>query len=325
MFITGPEVIKSVTREDVSFEELGGADVHGSKSGVCHLEGEDDRDVLEKIKTLLSYLPNNAKETTPLQKSTDPKTRKNPRLLEIIHPDQRKPYPMLEVIHEIVDGAEFMEIQPAFAKNMICGFARLGGRSVGIVANNPRFMAGVLNIDASDKAARFIRTCDCYNVPIVTLVDVTGFLPGVAQEHQGIIRHGAKMLYAYAEASVPKITLITRKSYGGAYLAMNSRDMGADVVLAYPNAAVAVMGAEGAANIIYRREILKSDNQAATRAEKIAEYKTAFDNPYVAASRGYIDDVIHPEDTRTHLILHLEMLEGKSEPRPFKKHDNIPL
>jgi methylmalonyl-CoA decarboxylase subunit alpha len=325
MFITGPEVIKSVTREDVSFEELGGADVHSAKSGVCHLEGNNDRDVLEKIKLLLSYLPANAKEETPLKPSSDSKQRKTPRVLEIVHPDQRKPYPMLDLIHEIVDDKEFLEIQPDFAKNMICGFARLGGRSVGIVANNPRFMAGVLNIDASDKAARFIRTCDCYNVPIITLVDVTGFLPGVTQEHQGIIRHGAKMLYAYAEASVPKITLITRKSYGGAYLAMNSRDMGADVVLAYPNAAVAVMGAEGAANIIHRREILKSENQAATRAEKIAEYKTAFDNPYVAAARGYIDDVIHPEDTRIHFIKHLEMLQGKREERPFKKHDNIPL
>ena len=197
--------------------------------------------------------------------------------------------------------------------------------SVGIVANNPRHMAGVLNIDASDKAARFIRTCDCFNVPIVTLVDVTGFLPGVTQEHQGIIRHGAKMLFAYSEASVPKITLITRKSYGGAYLAMNSRDMGADVVLAWPTAAVAVMGAEGAANIIYRREILKSDTPDATRASKIAEYKTAFDNPYVAASRGYIDDVIEPERTREHLIRHLEMLEGKTEVRPYRKHGNMPL
>ena len=325
MFITGPEVIKSVTREDVSFEELGGADVHSTKSGVCHFEGENDRDVLEKIKLLLSYLPNSAREQPPLQKNSDQKNRKTPRLLEIVHPDQKKPYAMLSVIQTIVDNGEFMEIQAAFAKNMICGFARLGGRSVGIVANNPRFMAGVLNIDASDKAARFIRTCDCYNIPIITLVDVTGFLPGVTQEHQGIIRHGAKMLYAYAEASVPKITLITRKSYGGAYLAMNSRDMGADVVLAYPNAAVAVMGADGAANIIYRREILKSDNQAATRFEKIAEYKQAFDNPYVAAARGYIDDIIHPEDTRIHLIAHLEMLDGKREERPFKKHGNIPL
>jgi methylmalonyl-CoA decarboxylase subunit alpha len=325
MFITGPEVIKSVTREDVTFEQLGGADVHSRKSGVCHLEGENDRDVLEKIRLLLSYLPSSAREQPPVVKPKDRRNRKTPELLEIIHPDQRKPYDMLTVIRAVVDDHDFLEVQPDFAKNILCGFARLGGRSVGIVANNPRQMAGVLNIDASDKASRFIRTCDCFNVPIVTLVDVTGFLPGVAQEHQGIIRHGAKMLYAYAEASVPKITLITRKSYGGAYLAMNSRDMGADVVLAFPNAAVAVMGAEGAANIIYRRDIQKSDNPDATRAEKIAEYKQAFDNPYVAASRGYIDDVIHPEDTRAQLIQHLEMLEGKREERPFKKHGNIPL
>jgi acetyl-CoA carboxylase carboxyltransferase component len=232
---------------------------------------------------------------------------------------------MIEVIRAIVDDKVFLEVQPGWAKNMICGFARLGGRSVGIVANNPQQMAGVLNIDASDKAARFIRTCDCYNVPIITLVDVTGFLPGVAQEHQGIIRHGAKMLFAYAEATVPKITLITRKSYGGAYLAMNSRDMGADVVLAFPTAAVAVMGADGAANIIYRREIQGSVNPDATRANKISEYKTAFDNPYVAAARGYIDDVIQPEQTRAQLILHLTMLEEKEESRPFKKHGNIPL
>ncbi len=325
MFITGPEVIKSVTREDVTFEELGGADVHSAKSGVCHIECDNERAVLETIKKLLSYLPSSAKQSPPAQLSKDPRNRKTPQILEIVHPDQRKPYPMIDVIRTVVDDSDFLEVQPAFARNIICGFARLGGRSVGIVANNPRYMAGVLNIDASDKAARFIRTCDCYNVPIITLVDVTGFLPGVTQEHQGIIRHGAKMLYAYAEATVPKITLITRKSYGGAYLAMNSRDMGADVVLAYPNAAVAVMGAEGAANIIYRREIQKSPNPDSTRAEKIAEYKKAFDNPYVAASRGYIDDVIHPEDTRIHLIAHLEMLQDKLEERPFKKHGNIPL
>ncbi len=325
MFITGPEVIKSVTREDVTFEELGGADVHSRKSGVCHLEGENDRDVLEKIKLLLAHLPQSAREQTPLKPTKDPSGRKTPELLEIIHPDQKKPYPMLTVIKAVVDDHDFLEVQPLFAQNMICGFARLGGRSVGIVANNPQRVAGVLNIDASDKAARFIRTCDCFNVPIVTLVDVTGFLPGVAQEHQGIIRHGAKMLYAYAEATVPKITLITRKSYGGAYLAMNSRDMGADVVLAFPNAAVAVMGADGAANIIYRKEIQKSDTPDATRAEKIAAYKQAFDNPYVAAGRGYIDDVIHPEDTRAQLIAQLEMLSNKREERPFKKHGNIPL
>jgi methylmalonyl-CoA decarboxylase subunit alpha len=225
----------------------------------------------------------------------------------------------------VMDDRHFFEIQPEFAKNIIVGFAHLGGQAVGIVANNPRFMAGTLNIDASDKAARFIRTCDSFNIPIITFVDVTGFLPGVAQEHAGIIRHGAKMLFAYAEATVPKITLITRKSYGGAYLAMNSRDMGADVVLAWPTAAVAVMGAEGAANIIYRRNINESSNPEATRQAKIAEYKARFDNPYWAAGRGYIDDVIDPKDTRRHLICHLQMLSDKSEERPFKKHGNMPL
>ena len=325
MFITGPEVIKSVTKENVTFEGLGGADVHNRKSGVAHFEAADDEGVLETIRELLSFLPQSAKERTPLQETKDPMGRETPEVLSIVHPDQRRPYPMNEVIKTVVDDKHFFEVQPDFAKNIICGFARLGGQSVGIVANNPRYMAGTLNIDASDKASRFIRTCDCFNVPILTFVDVTGFLPGVAQEHAGIIRHGAKMLYAYAEATVPKITLIVRKSYGGAYLAMNSRDMGADVVLAWPTSAVAVMGAEGAANIIYRREIAGSKQPDATRAARIDEYKRRFDNPYWAAGRGYIDDVIDPKDTRTQLIRHLRMLEGKVEERPFKKHGNIPL
>ncbi|CAN5873460.1 acyl-CoA carboxylase subunit beta [soil metagenome] len=325
MFITGPEVIKSVTKEDVTFEELGGADVHTRVSGVAHLEAEGDEGVLESIRKLLAYLPQSAKEKPPLKPTQDPDTRRTPELLTIVHPDQRRPYPMTDVIETIVDDKTFFEIQPDFAKNIIVGFAHLGSQAVGIVANNPRHLAGTLNIDASDKAARFIRTCDCFNVPVVTLVDVTGFLPGVAQEHAGIIRHGAKMLYAYAEATVPKITVIVRKSYGGAYLAMNSRDMGADVVLAWPTSAVAVMGAEGAANIIYRRDIAKSKHPEATRAEKIAEYKRKFDNPYRAAARGYIDDVIDPKDTRVHLIRHLRMLAQKHEERPFKKHGNMPL
>ncbi|RIH84905.1 acyl-CoA carboxylase subunit beta [Calidithermus roseus] len=325
MFITGPEVIKSVTREEVSFEQLGGSEVHTARSGVAHLEAEGDEAVLDLIKQLLSYLPQNAKERPPLVPNGDPIDRQTPELLEMVNPDPKKPYNMHEVIKTLLDGGEFLEIQPAYAKNMITGFGRLGGQSVGVVANNPRFMAGALDINASDKAARFIRTCDCFNVPILTLVDVTGFLPGVGQEHQGIIRHGAKMLYAYAEATVPKITLITRKSYGGAYLAMNSKDMGADVVLAWPTGAVAVMGAEGAANIIYRRQIQSSPDPAATRAAKIEEYKKAFDNPYVAAGRGYIDDVIDPADTRRLLALHLEMLTTKQEERPYKKHGNIPL
>ncbi len=325
MFITGPEVIKSVTREEVTFDALGGADVHTRKSGVAHLSYDGDAAVLAGVRDLLSYLPQNAREQPPVVPTADPVDRRNDRLLEIVTPDQRKPYAMHEVIHELVDDGTFLEIQPHWARNILCGFARLGGHSVGIVANNPRVMAGTLNIDASDKAARFIRTCDCYNVPVLTLVDVTGFLPGVAQEHAGIIRHGAKMLYAYAEATVPKVTLITRKSYGGAYLAMNSRDMGADAVYAWPTAAVAVMGAEGAANIVYRREIGNAENPGAMRAQKIADYKDAFDNPYVAAGKGYIDDVIPMEDTRRILIQSFEMLRDKQEIRPYKKHGNIPL
>jgi len=325
MFITGPEVIKSVTKEDVSFEQLGGADVHNRKSGVAHFECDGDEAVLAHIRKLLAYLPQSAKEKPPARPTQDKENRETPELLNIVHPDQRRPYPMHDVIRAIVDDKTFFEVQADFAKNIIVGFAHLGSQAVGIVANNPKSMAGTLNIDASDKASRFIRTCDCFNIPIVTLVDVTGFLPGVAQEHAGIIRHGAKMLYAYAEASVAKITLIVRKSYGGAYLAMNSKDMGADVVLAWPTSAVAVMGAEGAANIIYRKEIAASKNPEATRQSKIDAYKKQFDNPYWAASRGYIDDVIDPKDSRKQLIRHLKMLEFKEESRPYKKHGNIPL
>lgn len=325
MFITGPEVIKSVTNEQVTFEELGGADVHNRVSGVAHIEAEDDKEVLASIRELLAYLPQSARAKPLRRETNDPSNRETPELLSIVHPDQRRPYPMIDVIKTLVDERRFLEIQSEFAKNIIVGFAHLGGQPVGVVANNPRHLAGTLNIDASDKAARFIRTCDAFNVPIITFVDVTGFLPGVAQEHAGIIRHGAKMLYAYAEASVPKITLITRKSYGGAYLAMNSKDMGADVVLAWPTAAVAVMGAEGAANIIYRREINGSKDPASTRTQRIAGYRARFDNPYVAAERGYIDDVIDPKSTRHALIRHLEMLENKEETRPFRKHGNIPL
>lgn len=325
MFITGPEVIKSVTREDVTFDQLGGADVHTRKSGVAHLAYEGDEAVIDGVRDLLSYLPQNAREQPPVVPCSDPAMRSNEKLLELVTPDQRRPYAMLDVVHELVDGGTFLEIQPDWAKNIIVGFARLNGQSVGIVANNPKAMSGSLNIDASDKAARFIRTCDCYNIPLLTLVDVSGFLPGVQQEYGGIIRHGAKMLYAYAEATVPKITLITRKSYGGAYLAMNSRDMGADVVYAWPTATVAVMGAEGAANIVYRKDIKESANPEATRAQKIAEYKEAFDNPNVAAAKGYIDDVIPMETTRARLIQTFAMLRDKQEARPFKKHGNMPL
>ncbi|PNY81236.1 acyl-CoA carboxylase subunit beta [Deinococcus koreensis] len=325
MFITGPEVIKSVTREDVTFDTLGGADVHTRKSGVAHLAYDGDEAVLQGIRDLLKYLPQNAREKPPTRECSDPASRRNDRLLELVTPDQRKPYAMHDVIHELIDSGEFLEIQPDWARNIIVGFAHLNGEPVGIVANNPKQMAGTLNIDASDKAARFIRTCDCYNIPLLTLVDVTGFLPGTAQEYGGIIRHGAKMLYAYAEATVPKVTLITRKSYGGAYLAMNSRDMGADVVYAWPTAAVAVMGAEGAANIVYRKEIKESQNPAATRAELVAHYKETFDNPYIAAAKGYIDDVIPMEETRARLIQTFAMLKDKEEARPYKKHGNMPL
>ncbi len=325
MFITGPEVIKSVTREEVSFEELGGADVHTTRSGVAHLEAEGDQQVLELLKKLLGYLPQNAREQPPLAENDDAENRRTPELLDLVHPDPKRPYNMHRVIRTLMDQQDFLEIQPGWARNMITGFARLGGMPVGIVANNPRFMAGSLDINASDKAARFIRTCDAFNVPVLTFVDVTGFFPGISQEHQGIIRHGAKMLYAYAEASVPKITLITRKAYGGAYLAMNSKDMGADIVLAWPTASVAVMGAEGAANIIYRREIGASHSPEATRTRKVAEYREAFDNPYVAAGRGYINDVVDPEHTREQLIRHFAMLRQKQEQRPWKKHGNMPL
>jgi methylmalonyl-CoA decarboxylase subunit alpha len=325
MFITGPDVIRSVTKEDVTFAELGGADVHARKSGVAHLVAADDEAVLGTLRHLLAYLPQNAKEHPPERPTRDPETRETSELASVVHPDQRRPYAMHDVITAIVDDHRFLEIQGEFAKNIVTGFAHLGGMAVGIVANNPRHLAGTLTIDASDKAARFIRTCDAFNVPLVTFVDVTGFLPGVAQEHAGIIRHGAKMLYAYAEATVPKVTVVTRKSYGGAYLAMNSRDMGADVVLAWPTAAVAVMGAEGAANVLYRREIKASADPDATRAAKIADYKTSFDHPYLAAGRGYIDDVVDPKDTRRMLVTHLRMLRGKRVERPYKRHGNMPL
>jgi acetyl-CoA carboxylase carboxyltransferase component len=325
MFITGPEVIRQVTKEEVGFEALGGARVHTRTSGVAHLAGEDDADVLQKIRELLAYLPSSARDAPPERPTRDPDERETPELLRIVPPDPKRPYPMREVIRALVDEGRWMEIQPEWAKNIRVGFAHLGGRAIGIVANEPRHMAGTLDIDASDKAARFIRTCDAFNVPILTLVDVSGFLPGVGQEHGGIIRHGAKMLYAYAEATVPKLTLITRKSYGGAYLAMNSRDMGADVVLAWPTASVAVMGAEGAAAVLHRREIERADDPDAVRARRIAEYRERYDNPWRAAARGYIDDVVDPVRTRGVLIAHLRALHGKQETRPFRKHGNLPL
>ncbi len=325
MFITGPDVIRSVTKEEVGFEELGGATVHTRRSGVAHLAGENDADVLRKIRALLAYLPSSARDAPPDRPTRDPIDRETPELLRVVSPDPKRPYPMREVIRALVDEGRFLEIQPNWARNLRVGFAHLGGTAIGIVANEPRHMAGTLDIDASDKAARFIRTCDAFNVPLLTLVDVSGFLPGVGQEHAGIIRHGAKMLYAYAEATVPKLTLITRKSYGGAYLAMNSRDMGADVVLAWPTASVAVMGAEGAAAVLHRREIQNAADPAAVRAARIAQYRERYDNPWRAAARGYLDDVVDPVRTRRALIGHLRALHGKTETRPFRKHGNLPL
>jgi acetyl-CoA carboxylase carboxyltransferase component len=325
MFITGPDVIRSVTKEEVGFEELGGASVHTRRSGVAHLSGQGDAEVLAQIRRLLSFLPSSARERPPERPTRDPDDRPTPELARIVPPDPKRPYAMREVIRTIVDEHAFLEIQPHWAPNLRVGFARLGGRPVGIVANDPRHLAGTLDIDASDKAARFIRTCDAFNVPIVTLVDVSGFLPGVGQEHAGIIRHGAKMLYAYAEATVPKITLVTRKSYGGAYLAMNARSMGADVVLAWPTAAVAVMGAEGAAAILHRREIEAADDPAAVRAARIEAYRERYDNPWRAAARGFLDDVVDPARTRAALVAHLRALDGKQEERPYRKHGNLPL
>jgi len=325
MFITGPQVIKAVTGEDVSSEQLGGAKTHNSISGVAHFMSSDEKQCIEDIKTLLSFLPSNNMESAPVYETTDDINRMEESLNDIVPDNPNKPYDMKEIIRLIADNGEFFEVQAYYATNMITGFARFGGRSVGIIANQPRVLAGCLDINASDKAGRFIRTCDAFNIPVLNLVDVPGFLPGTNQEYGGIIRHGAKMLYAYSEATVPKITLITRKAYGGAYLAMCSKDLGADVVLAWPSAEIAVMGPEGAANIIFRKEIEASDDPAATRQAKIDEYKDSFANPYVAASRGFVDDVIVPSTTRQRIISALDMLQGKRETRPAKKHGNLPV
>ncbi|HQD41864.1 MAG TPA: carboxyl transferase domain-containing protein [Bacillota bacterium] len=325
MFITGPQVIKAVTGEDVSSEELGGAKTHNSVSGVAHFMSPDEKQCIEDIKTLLSFLPSNNMESAPVYETADDINRMEESLNDIVPDNPNKPYDMKEIIRLIADNGEFFEVQAYYATNMITGFARFGGRSVGIIANQPRVLAGCLDINASDKAGRFIRTCDAFNIPVLNLVDVPGFLPGTNQEYGGIIRHGAKMLYAYSEATVPKITLITRKAYGGAYLAMCSKDLGADVVLAWPSAEIAVMGPEGAANIIFRKEIEASDDPAGTRQAKIDEYKDSFANPYVAASRGFVDDVIVPSTTRQRIISALDMLQGKRETRPAKKHGNLPV
>ncbi len=325
MFITGPQVIKAVTGEDVSPEDLGGAMTHNAHSGVAHFVSEEETACLAEIRRLLGFLPGNNIEDPPVVDTRDSPERLVPRLRDIVPIDPNKSYEVRDVIAAVVDDGEFMEVHQYYARNIVVGFARINGKTVGIVANQPRILAGCLDIDASDKAARFIRFCDGFSIPLVSLVDVPGFLPGTSQEYGGIIRHGAKMLYAYSEATVPKVTLILRKSYGGAYLAMCSRDLGADQVFAWPNAEIAVMGPEGAASIIFRKDIDGSSNPDATREEKINEYRLRFANPYVAAGRGYLDDVIDPAETRVRLAAALEMLDSKRESRPPKRHGNIPL
>jgi propionyl-CoA carboxylase beta chain len=325
MFITGPDVVKTVTGEDVSFEELGGASAHATKSGVAHLVAPDEQACIEDARYLLTFLPQNNLETAPYAPPTDPVDRESPELDALIPDWPNKPYDIKRVIETVVDDGAFLEIQPSHAENIVCGFARLGGHAIGVVGNQPSALAGVLDIDASVKAARFVRTCDAFNVPLVTFVDVPGFLPGTAQEWGGIIRHGAKLLYAYAEATVPKLTVITRKAYGGAYDVMSSKHIRADVNVAWPTAEVAVMGPDGAVNIVFRKELEGAEDADARRAELIADYKERFANPYSAAERGYVDDVIEPRRTRPYLIRALEAMLSKREPTPKRKHGNIPL
>jgi len=325
MFVTGPDVVKSVTQEEVSFEELGGASIHSAKSGVCHCVAENESDCLYLIRKLLTFLPQNNMEDPYFAPSSDDPLRTDETLDTLVPENPNKPYDIKEAIKRIVDDGEFFEIHEHFAMNVVVGFARLGGHSVGLIGNQPAVLAGVLDIDASEKAARFIRFCDAFNIPLVTFVDVPGFLPGTAQEHGGIIRAGAKLLYAYCEATVPKLTVITRKAYGGAYDVMSSKHIRGDVNLAWPTAEIAVMGPEGAVSIIFRKELAEAEDPAARKAEMVAEYREKFANPYVAAGRGYLDDVIEPHETRPRLINALEMLTNKRDSNPAKKHGNIPL
>ncbi|OGO29403.1 MAG: methylmalonyl-CoA carboxyltransferase [Chloroflexi bacterium RBG_16_52_11] len=325
MFVTGPEVVKTVTHEEVTFEELGGADVHSEVSGVCHMAVDSEADALYLIRKLLGYLPQNNMEDPPFKSNGDDPLRMEEALDTIIPDDPGKPYDIKEVINLIVDDGQFFEIHEAYAQNIVVGFARLGGHSIGIVANQPAVLAGVLDIKSSEKAARFVRFCDSFNIPIVTFVDVPGFLPGTAQEHGGIIRAGSKLLYAFCEATVPKLTLVTRKAYGGAYDVMSSKHIRGDVNLAWPTAEIAVMGPDGAVNIIFRKELSQADDPVQRKAELVAEYREKFANPYIAANRGYIDDVIEPRETRQRLINALEMLSNKRDTNPPKKHGCIPL
>ncbi len=325
MFITGPDVIKAVTREEVTFEELGGAMTHATKSGVAHFAAENEEHCFDLIRRLLSYIPQNNMEDPPFVPTGDPEDRKDEELKTIIPESPTRPYDVKEVIRRVVDNGEFLEVHEHWAQNIVVGFARLGGFSVGIVANQPLVLAGVLDIDASRKAARFVQFCDCFNIPIVTFVDVPGFLPGVNQEHGGIIIHGSKLLWAYCEATVPKVTVILRKAYGGAYDVMSSKHIRGDISYAWPTAEIAVMGPEGAVNIIFRKEIAAAADPEAERERLVREYREQFANPYIAAARGYIDDVIEPQETRPRLIEALKMLRNKRDANPPKKHGNIPL
>ena len=327
MFITGPAVIKTVTGEEITAETLGGARTHNTVSGVAHFMGSDDRDTLLQVRELLSYLPSNNMESAPVYATADDVNRMSPELNEIIPDNPNKAYDMYEVIRAIADDGKILDVMPMYAKNIITCFIRMDGQTVGVISNQPKFGAGCLDIDASDKAARFIRRCDCFNIPLLTIEDVPGFLPGSGQEYGGIIRHGAKMLYAYCEATVPKITLILRKAYGGAYIGMCNKELGADIVMAWPSAQIAVMGASGAVNIIssVKKEIKAADDPVVVRQAKIDEYEDAFNNPYVAAGLGYVEDVIEPATTRQRVIGALDMLATKRESLPAKKHGNIPL
>ncbi len=325
MFITGPEVIKAVTREEVTFEELGGAMTHASRSGVAHFAAEDEEHCLALIRQLLSYIPQNNLEDPPFVPTGDPQDRMDEELKRIIPDSPTRPYDMKEIIRRVMDAGTFLEVHEHWAQNIVVGFARLGGFSVGIVANQPAVLAGVLDINASRKAARFVRFCDAFNIPIITFVDVPGFLPGVDQEHNGIILNGAKLLWAYCEATVPKITVITRKAYGGAYDVMSSKHIRGDISYAWPTAEIAVMGPDGAVNIIFRKQIAEAEDPEAERERLVQEYREQFANPYVAAARGYVDDIIEPQETRPRLIEALKMLQNKRDTNPPKKHGNIPL
>jgi len=325
MFITGPDVVKAVTGEDVTLEELGGAITHATKSGAAGFVFPDEQSALDEVRYLLSYLPSNNLEEAPRILSHDPSDRSCDELRDLLPPTPSLPYDMKKVITSVVDDGDFMEVHATFAPQIICGFARIDGFTVGIVANQPNVLAGVLDIESSEKAARFVRTCDAYNIPLITFVDVPGFMPGVDQEHDGIIRHGAKLLYAFCEATVPRISVITRKAYGGAYVVMNSKGIGADLAFAWPTAELAVMGSAGAVEIVHRRAIATAEDPAATRAELTAEYEAHYANPYIAAERGFVDDVIDPADTRRILATSLNLLRSKREEAPKRKHGNIPL